>query len=152
MKKLFSCICFLFFFSCAGYEPIFLTKNLKFYINKIENIDNEEITEKIVRNIDLYKLDKKKINYSLKISSKNTNEITSRDSKGDPQTYRIAIEVKLDVFKNDQISIFNTMNIKKDFTYNYQVNQFDLNQYRDDIIENLTSKISEEIILKLQLL
>ena len=44
------------------------------------------------------------------------------------------------------------MNIKKDFTYNYQVNQFDLNQYRDDIIENLTSKISEEIILKLQLL
>lgn len=152
MKKLLSCICFLFVFGCAGYEPIFLTKDLNFYINKIENIDDEEITKKIIRNIGSYKLEQKKINYSLEVSSKNTNEITSRDSKGDPQTYRITIEAKIDVFKEGQASLFNTINIKKDFTYNYQVNQFDLSQYKKDIIQNLTSKISEEIILKLQLM
>ena len=88
----------------------------------------------------------------MEVSSKNTNEITSRDSKGDPKTYRITIEVKIDVFKGGQASLFNTINIKKDFTYNYQVNQFDLSQYKKDIIQNLTSKISEEIILKLQLM
>ena len=46
MKKLLSCICLLFVFCSAGYETIFLTKNITFYINKIENIDDEEITKK----------------------------------------------------------------------------------------------------------
>ena len=64
MKKLLSCICFLFVFGCAGYEPIFLTKDLNFYINKIENIGDEEITKKIIRNIGSYKLEQNKINLS----------------------------------------------------------------------------------------
>ena len=123
-----------------------------FLILDFDLSDDEEITKKIIRNIDSYKLEQKKINYYLEVSSKNTNEITSKDSKGDPQTYRITIEVKIDVFKEGQVSLFNTINIKKDFTYNYQVNQFDLSQYKKDIIQNLTSKISEEIILKLQLM
>ena len=123
-----------------------------FLIRGSDLSDDEEITKKIIRNIGSYKLEQNKINYSLEVSSKNTNEITSRDSKGDPKTYRITIEVKIDVFKEGQASLFNTINIKKDFTYNYQVNQFDLSQYKKDIIQNLTSKISEEIILKLQLM
>tara|TARA_B100000768_G_scaffold176059_1_gene188292 strand:- start:338 stop:796 length:459 start_codon:yes stop_codon:yes gene_type:complete len=152
MKKLLSCFCFLFIFSCSGYKPIFSTKDMNFNINRIENINSNNTTNRIIRSIRSYKLDNSKKNYSLKINSTNKNEITSRDSKGDPQTYRIIIDVTVDVFEDDQNLFLNTINITKEFTYSYQINQFNLSQYKKNIIENLIFKISEEIILKLQLM
>ena len=152
MKKLLFCFCFLFIFSCSGYKPIFSTKDMNFNINRIENINSNNTTNRIIRSIRSYKLDNSKKNYSLKINSTNKNEITSRDSKGDPQTYRIIIDVTVDVFEDDQNLFLNTINITKEFTYSYQINQFNLSQYKKNIIENLIVKISEEIILKLQLM
>ena len=152
MKKLLSFFCFLFIFSCSGYKPIFSTKDMNFNINRIENINSNNTTNRIIRSIRSYKLDNSKKNYSLKINSTNKNEITSRDSKGDPQTYRIIIDVTVDVFEDDQNLFLNTINITKEFTYSYQINQFNLSQYKKNIIENLIVKISEEIILKLQLM
>ena len=152
MKKLLSFLCFLFIFSCSGYEPIFSTKDMNFNIDKIENIDNGKTTKEIIRSIRSYKLNNSKKNYSLKINSTKKNKITSRDSKGDPLTYRITIEVNVDVLKDDQILLLNTIKIKKEFIYNYQKNQFVLGQYKKDIIQNLINKVSEEIILKLQLI
>lgn len=152
MKKLLSYLCFLFIFSCSGYQPIFSTKEINFNINKIENIDSGDTTKKIIRSIRSYKLDDTKKNYSLRIESTKENKVTSRDSKGDPLTYRITIDIKVDVLKDDQNLLLDTVNIKKEFNYNYQINQFELSQYRNDIIENLITKVSEEIILILQLM
>ena len=69
MKKLLSFLCFLFIFSCSGYEPIFSTKDMNFNIDKIENIDNGKTTKEIIRSIRSYKLNNSKKNYSLKINS-----------------------------------------------------------------------------------
>jgi len=144
MKKFLCCLCFLFISSCSGYEPIFSTKDINFSINKIENIDNGKTTKQIINSIRSYKLNDSKKNYSLKISSTNKNEVTSRDSRGDPLTYVININVKVNVFKDGQDFLLNTINIMKKFTYNYQINQFELGQYRKNIIENLIVKISEK--------
>ena len=152
MKKFLSYLCFLFIFSCSGYEPIFSTKDMSFNIDRIENMDSGSTTKEIIRNIRSYKLDDNKKNYSLKISSIKKNKVTSRDSKGDPLTYRITIDVKVDIFSDDQDFLLNTINVLKEFTYNYQVNQFALGQYRQNIIKNLIVRISEEIILELQLM
>ena len=102
MKKFLSCLCLMFIANCSGYEPIFSTKDLRFYINEIENIDNGKITKQIVRNIRSYKLDNNKNKYSLKISSENKNVVTSKDSKGNALTYRVTIVVKIDVFEDNQ--------------------------------------------------
>ena len=48
--------------------------------------------------------------------------------------------------------LLNTINLTKEFTYNYQINQFELGQYKIEIIKNLVAKISKQIILELQLL
>ena len=152
MKKFFVCLCFLFVASCSGYESIFSSKNLGFYIKEIVNADNERITKQIIKNINSYKLKENKNKYSLEISTKNKKEVISRDSKGDALTYRVTIATKIDVFGDDQTLLLNTINIKKSFTYNYQTNQFALNQYKKDIIKNLIIKVTEEIILELQLM
>ena len=153
MKKIFFYFCFLIIFGCAGFEPIFSTKGLTFYIDEIENMDNNKNTKQIVRNILSYKLNNAtKKNYSLKINSETRNEVTSRDSKGDPLTYRVIIITGVKVFKGTSNSLFDNIDIIKNFTYSYQTNQFELGQYKKDIIDNLIVKIAEEIVLELQLM
>lgn len=153
MKKISLYFCFLIIFGCAGFEPIFSTKDLTFYIDEIENMDNNKNTKQIVRNILSYKLNNAtKNNYSLKINSETRNEITSRDSKGDPLTYRVIISTGVKVFKGSSNNLFDNINIIKNFTYSYQTNQFELGQYKKDIIDNLIVKIAEEIVLELQLM
>ena len=153
MKKISLYFCFLIIFGCAGFEPIFSTKDLTFYIDEIENMDNNKNTKQIVRNILSYKLNNAtKNNYSLKINSETRNEITSRDSKGDPLTYRVIISTGVKVFKGNSNNLFDNINIIKNFTYSYQTNQFELGQYKKDIIDNLIVKIAEEIVLELQLM
>ena len=111
MKKLLLYFYILFIFGCSGYEPIFSVKNMNFNINNIENIDNKKITEQIVNAVRPYKLDDAKKNYSLEISSLEQNKITSRDSKGNPLTYRVSIDVKVDVFIAEQNLLLNTINL-----------------------------------------
>ena len=153
MKKIFFYLCFLAFFSCSGYEAIFSTKDLTFHISDIKNLDNKKTTKQIIQNILSYKLDNiNNKNYSLKINSSENEEITSRDMKGNPLTYRVTINVKVEVFKSGSNILLDTINIIKNFTYNYQVNQFDLNQYKRGIIKNLNVKVSQEIIIALQLI
>tara|TARA_B100000780_G_scaffold256669_1_gene205977 strand:- start:526 stop:987 length:462 start_codon:yes stop_codon:yes gene_type:complete len=153
MKKISLYFCFLIIFGCAGFEPIFSTKGLTFYIDEIENMDNNKNTKQIVRNILSYKLNNAtKKNYSLKINSETRNEVTSRDSKGDPLTYRVIIITGVKVFKGTSNSLFDNIDIIKNFTYSYQTNQFELGQYKKDIIDNLIVKIAEEIVLELQLM
>ena len=109
--------------------------------------------KQVIANILSYKLDNvNNKNYSLKVNSSKNKEITSRDSKGNPLTYRITINVEVEVFRGNSNILFDTINIMKDFTYNYQVNQFELGQYKRNIIESLIVKISEEIIVTLQLM
>tara|TARA_B110001452_G_C15187298_1_gene412380 strand:- start:541 stop:1002 length:462 start_codon:yes stop_codon:yes gene_type:complete len=153
MKKIFLYLCFLTFFSCSGYEPIFSTKDFTYHISDIKNMDDKKTTRQVVTNILSYKLDTgNNKNYSLKVNSNENKEITSRDSKGNALTYRITINVEVAVLKGDSNILLDTINIMKDFTYNYQVNQFELGQYKKDIIESLIVKISEEIIVALQLI
>ena len=153
MKKISLYFCFLIIFGCAGFEPIFSTKGLTFYIDEIENMDNNKNTKQIVRNILSYKLNNAtKKNYSLKINSETRNEVTSRDSKGDPLTYRVIIITGVKVFKGTSNSLFDNIDIIKNFTYSYQTNQFELGQYKKNIIDNLIVKIAEEIVLELQLM
>ena len=153
MKKIFLYLCFLIIFGCAGFEPIFSTKDLMFYIDEIKNMDNNKPTKQIIRNIRSYKLDNvNKKNYSLEINSKINNSVTSKDSKGDPLTYRITISAEVRVFKDYSNNLYNNINIIKNFTYGYQTNQFELEQYKKNIVDNLIIKIAEEIVLELQLM
>ncbi len=79
MKKIFLFLCFFSLFNCAGYEPLFSTKKLSYYIVSIENVNNDSITKKISKNLDNKKT--KNINkkgYLLEISSIKNNVVTSK--------------------------------------------------------------------------
>ena len=151
MKKIFFYLCIFSIFGCAGYEPLFSTKNLSFYIEDIKNINNDVITKKISKNINNNKLKgENKIVYLLEIESDIINNIASKDSKGNPLTYNIILDVKVKVFKRNTELPINILKFDKSINYKNQANKFNLNEYKKTIIENITNKISQEILISLQ--
>jgi hypothetical protein len=151
MKKIFFYLCIFSIFGCAGYEPLFSTKNLSFYIEDIKNINNDVITKKISKNINNNKLKgENKIVYLLEIESDIINNIASKDSKGNPLTYNIILDVKVKVFKRNTELPINILKFDKSINYNNQANKFNLSEYKKTIIENITNKISQEILISLQ--
>ena len=69
-------------------------------------------------------------------------------------TIRVDIEIiekeKRHYFNTDRL--VSTMNFVENFNYNNQTSKLDLNRYKKNIEENLTNKIYENVILKLQTL
>jgi len=153
MKKIFLFLCFFSLFNCVGYEPLFSTKKLSYYIVSIENVNNDSITKKISKKLDNNKI--KKINkkgYMLEISSIKNNVVTSRNSKGQVSTYEMTLDVNVKVFDNNTNLLIDILKFNKTFNYNNRVNKFNLNQYKKDILKGMINKISEDITIKLQLL
>ena len=153
MKKIFLFLCFFSLFSCVGYEPLFSTKKLSYYIESIENVNNDSITKKISKNLDNNKIKKNnKKGYMLEISSIKNNVVTSRNSKGQVSTYEMTLGVNVKVFDNNTNLLIDKLRFNKKFSYNNQVNKFNLNQYKKNIMKGMINKISEDIAIKLQLL
>jgi len=145
MKKTFLLLLIIFMQSC-GYQPIYLSKNnldLKFTEVQLEG--DVRISNQIVKILSIKEekstLEQKKI---LIESLYNINE-TSKNSKGQVETYETIINVKITITENNKIKKAKEFNI--DTTYNNKNNKFELSQLQTEIKNNLIIKISEEIIL-----
>ena len=70
MRKIIIYLCFFILSGCVGYNPLFSTKKLSFYIEAVENVSDNKITRKISKNLsnNNLKIEDKK-NYILKITS-----------------------------------------------------------------------------------
>ena len=115
------------------------------YNNKIEIQKNDSISSKIKKRLRIYtKNDSSDKIYNLKINSKKNRAITSKDTKGNPLTYEIIISTELEIFIEDKF--IKKIAFKKGFNYNNRSNKFDLRKYEKNIQDNLTTKLSDEII------
>ena len=81
-------------------------------------------------------------------SSFETNE-TSKNKKGQVNSYRTNIIVNLVIKKNKKI--IKDKNFSEEFFYNTKNNKFELVEYQADIKNDLINKIVEDIILFLNL-
>ena len=152
MKRIILYFCFLAIYGCAGYEPLFSTKDLSYYVIDVENVSQNNLTDKISKRLKIYqsKDDITKKGYKLKISSKMNNIISSKDGKGNVSSYKMIINVNVKVFNEVSDLPISTLNFDKSFDYNNQENKSNLSRYKKDILENIINKISKEIIIKLQ--
>ena len=137
---------FIYFFivSC-GYQPIFSEKKVNFEIKNLIYDKNNKVDLEINKNLKKYKnLENKNKILDLEISSKINKITTSLDDRGDPKSYRLEIEVKTIVKKNNKL--LNEKEFNKSQNYNNNTNKFDLKKYENLIKKNMVDKITEEII------
>tara|TARA_Y100000389_G_scaffold162902_1_gene165897 strand:- start:1422 stop:1871 length:450 start_codon:yes stop_codon:yes gene_type:complete len=142
-------ICLLFIVGCS-YQPIYLNKNIKnFEFYKIETEGEKNINRQIINTIGFKE---NAIDDDLNNLSLNTYfvvEETSKNSKGQVQSYRSIITIDLKISKKEKVII--RKRFSEEFSYNNKENRFELIEYQNEIKENLLNKSIEEIILFLNI-
>jgi len=151
MKKIILYCCLCFVVSCSGYEPLFSTKSIDYYIKNIDNINEGRITSKISKQLQSYSIkDITKKSYHLKINSNKKIIVASKDLKGNPLVYKMSIKTSVIVIFNGKE--IGTIDLEENFNFNNNSNKFYLSQYKKKVEGNLIRKISELLIVKLQIL
>ena len=79
----------------------------------------------------------------LKVVSRGIKEVSSKDRKGNAKTFKLSVSIKLDIFENEKIIKTNIFN--KSSNYKSLDNKFDLNQYEENLINNLLNNIWQDI-------
>ncbi len=149
MKKVIITLLIFLFVSSCGYQPL-VFKNADIAIKLNELGGNNKINYIIKNRLKIY--EKKNNNYNLEIVDSKVNKIiASMDTKGDPKSYQLSVKLIINLKENTNI-IIKDKNFIATTNYNTISSKFDLKKYEDNLIENLTEKISDEIILYIQTL
>ena len=137
---------FILILSACSYKPIFSEKNYNFEIDEII-FSGEKYVNRIIGNkLDLIKKnkDQDKKKYNILIQTDKEKLIVSKDSKGDPLKFDLLITTYYEI-KYDKKLLLKKEIIKNN-VYNNEVDKFKLEQNEKIILENLSEKISENII------
>ena len=132
--------------SACSYKPIFSENNYNFEINETL-LSGEKLINRIIKGkLDLIKNEKEqgKKKYDLLIRTSKEKLIVSKDSKGDPLKFDLIITAYYEISHEKRL-LFKKVVIKNN-VYNNDVDKFKLEQNEKIILENLSEKISENII------
>jgi hypothetical protein len=146
-------ITIMFALANCGYQPLYLSKdNSKFSINKITEKGVRSINKKILLRTNLKSNNNSTIKYNLIIESSKNNEVLSKDTNGNPLSYRISIQVDLVLINSGNPTlIFKQKTFNSSFTYNNTGSKFSLAQYVKITEANLIEEISKNIIIFLSI-
>ena len=140
----------LFFIVSCGYHPLYSNKATNFYIYKINSSGDEKVNKALINKLEIYKDKNSKKKIELEINSKINKTTTSKDTKGNPKTFRIEIISQIKVIKEEKINLDKIFS--KSTNYNNSSKKFELKQYEENLKMNLIDKISEDIVGYLQTL
>ena len=138
----------LFFVSSCGYNPIFSNKNSNFSIYELSASGNNKLNKIISNRLNNYKSSDSDKKYSITIETNLNKEISSKDSKGNPKSYRI--NLLSNILVKDLNGVIKNKSFSKSVDYNNRSDKSDLKKYENETSKNLADKISDEIIIYLQ--
>ena len=148
MKKLIIIVIALFILNNCGYTPIYSSKDNNFYID-ISQKNRSKLNSKIENNIKKFSNQNSENIIQLEISSNKKIDIISKDKKGDPSKFQMAVLLNINILNKNNHEINKTQSFTANFNYNNDSNKFSLKQYEKDIEDNLINKIIERSILYL---
>ena len=137
----------LFSLNGCGYSPVFSNKT-NFSIIELAVNGDKKINKIIINRLNNYKESKGERSFSIIINNSLDKQISSKDSKGNPKTFKINVITKIKV-KSSNGEIYETI-FSKSINYDNKNNKFDLKKYENETVKNFGNKISEEIIIYLQ--
>mgnify|MGYP001275011955 CR=1 FL=1 len=148
MKSIISIVILSILLTSCGFKPIYSSKNSNFQVIEIKNKNknkNSFAIEKMVMSLSNKQAIRK---VKLEFNYQESIDTILKDSKGDPSKKKLSIVVNLKV-KDEKNNILKTKNFNEEFSYDVQSDKFNMAQYEDNIINNLSNKISQDIIFLL---
>ena len=147
-KNLIKLLILLFFISGCGYSPIFSKKNSNFSIYELSANGNSKLNKIINNRLNNYKDTDSPKKFSLTMETYLNKKVASKDSKGNPKTYRINLISNISIKDSDGNA--KNKSFSKSVDYNNISNKSKLKKYENESSKNLAIKISDEIIIYLQ--
>ena len=149
MNKIFSkliIIALIFVITSCSYKPIFSEKKYNFQIDEINLSGHKDVNRVIEKKLSMITKSQNsyKKTFSVIINSIKNKKIISNDSKGDPLKFEIDIVVTYKILENAKIIL--ERKIKKSNIYNNKSDKFELDQNENDITNNLSETISDDIV------
>ena len=145
MIKNFKYICILIFLCSCGYTPIYqVNKKLNFSLNAVNFSGDKKIGREIKKNLEKFKNDENENIFNANFIVVKRQEIVTKDKKGDPSSFKLTIEIELDLVEEKNLKKFEKK-FMKETTFDSMNNKFELKQYVDNIEKNMIFKILQEI-------
>ena len=144
IKKLFILLTLLILTSC-GYQPLYSKKEIKLLTKELEVSGNVKINNKITSALSIEINENNFSNQKIIIESKKQIIESSKNSKGQPDLYKMIINLRLS--KIDKSGFFSEKNFTEEFSYKNKDNKFNLSEYEIEVENNLINKIIEKLIL-----
>ena len=146
MNKYLNYFFILFLIQACSYEPIFSSKQYDFEFVSISYDGdvkiNQIIESKLKNNING---DKK---YAIYFKTNHEREIISSDSKGDPKIYKLELNLNYVVSENGTKVLEDK--ILKKTTYNNINDKYELSKREQNVLNNLSLMMSNEILFSLK--
>ena len=143
IKRLFLVI--LISLSACGYQPLYNNKISENKISEIILSGEREISERI-KNSSLILEDKNNKNLNkIEINTAYNIEETSKNSKGQIETYRSRLNIILLITNKDEVK--NNYSFNKNFDYQNRNNKFELINYQNNIKNSLINEAVKEIVI-----
>ncbi len=151
MKSLLSIIFISIILTNCGFKPIYSSKNSNFQIIEIKNNNKNRNSFTIEKMVMALSNQDGLTKVKLEMDYKQSITTILKDSKGDPSKKKLSIDLNLQV-KNEKDNILVSKNFNEEFSYDIQSDKFKMSQYENNIINNLSNKISNDIIFMLETL
>ena len=139
----------MFALSC-GYTPIYQTdQKFNITLDAINFSGDKNISRKVVQNLEKYKDSDTNNIFDLFINSTKTEDVVTKDKKGNAASYKLTLEVDINLKNNYNDKNF-TKKFSKNMSFNSKNNKFELDQYRLNLEKNMISQILQDINLYLR--
>ena len=145
MKKIFNIIFIIFSLSITGcgFTPILVKSNYSFSYIIEKSMGSERVNSNIGEKLKTLNGNEKK--YNVVLNSRETKNILSKDSKGDPSILEIVINLNYIIKDNGKIIV--TKNLTQRSSYNNISDKFELEKSENILVKNLTRDLAQDIIL-----
>jgi len=145
MKKILTIIFISFLLNSCGYKSILVDKTSNFSIKELKILDDDRTSKYIAKNLEEYQ--KSEGIYSVTIESNYRRDISSKNKKGNPETFSMQLIVNLSISSEDKV-IKNSF--KEVVNYNNKESKFKLKTFENNLKNNLLEKILQDINIYVQ--
>ena len=148
MIRFFRYLLIFFILSGCNYKPIHVNNKYDFKFNNI-NSDGDNKANKIITDI-LLNNNKGNEVYDIYFKTIKKREIVTSDTKGDPKIYKLILNLKYEISKNGELVTQDKL--EKQISYNSIKDKYELSQYEDNILKNLSTNLTNDILFALEIL
>ena len=131
--------------TACGYQPIYNKIILEYKFYEIDLQGDQTINNKIINTLKITQSNEVKFFDKLTINSSKNIQETSKNSRGQVETYRSNFNVEVSIIRDNKI--IKKQNFNENFSYDNKTSKFELIQYQTEVENIILNKIINDLVL-----